>query len=98
MAAIRQTTKEKLITHERLFRINGKRGEKVNHKLDSLQLSRKDKVYVSRLRCGHSTFLHKIGGTLDTTCRKCRICDETVEKAIGECPRIHHPVSQLPEH
>ena len=32
-AAIRQATKEPPTTHERLHRIYGERGEKVNHKL-----------------------------------------------------------------
>ena len=41
-AAIRQATKEPPITHERLGRIYGERGEKVNHKLESPQLSRKE--------------------------------------------------------
>ena len=38
-AAIRQATKELRITHVRLCSIYGKRGEKVNHKLESQQLS-----------------------------------------------------------
>ena len=44
---------EPLIAHERLHGIYGERGEKVNHKLESLQLSRKDQVSISRLRIGH---------------------------------------------
>ena len=52
-AAMRQATKEPPIAHERPRRIHGERGEKVNHKLDSLQLSRKDQVSISRLRSGH---------------------------------------------
>ena len=64
-AAIGEATKDPPITHEQC-RIYGKRGEKVNHKLESLQLSRKDQVSISRLRsCHHpdlTYWLHKLVG------------------------------------
>ena len=43
-AALQKVTKEHPITHEDLRHIHGMRGEKVNHKLESLQLSRKDQA------------------------------------------------------
>ena len=71
---MRHVTKKPLITLERLRRICGERGEEVNHKLDSLQLPRKDLVYISRLMSGHHSYLicwlHKIGSALDDVCRK----------------------------
>ena len=70
-AAIRQATKELPISQERLRHIYGERGEKVNHKLESLQLSMKDQVSISRLRSGqnsdHKYWLHKIGRALNTS-------------------------------
>ena len=100
-AAIRPVTKKPPITHERLRRIYGERGEKVNHKLKSQQLSRKDQVSISRLRSRHHPelkyWLHKIGRALDTVCRKCGMGEETVEHEMGECPRIHHHTAQLSE-
>ena len=100
-SAMRQATKEPPITHERLRRINGDRREKVNHKLESLQLSRKEQVSISGLRSGHHPdlkyCLHKICRALDTVCRKCSMVEETVEHVMGECPRIHHPTAQLNE-
>ena len=63
-AAMRPSTKEPPITHERLRHIYGEGGEKVNRKLESLQLSRKDQVSISILRSGHHPdlkyWLHKI--------------------------------------
>ena len=100
-AAIRQATMEPPITHERLLRTYGKRGEKVNHKLESLQLSRKDQVSINRLRSGHHPklkyWLHVIGRALDTVCLKCCIGEGTVVHVMGECPRIHHPTAKLSE-
>ena len=52
-AAIQWTRKEAPISNERLRRIYEKIGEKVNNKLEILQLSRKDQVSVSRMRSGH---------------------------------------------
>ena len=78
-----------------------KRVEKVNCKLENLQLSMKDQVSISRLRSGHHPdlkyWLHMIGKSLDTVCRKYGAVEETVERSMGECPRIHHPTSQLPK-
>ena len=45
-AAIQQATKEPAITNKRLRYIYGKR-KKVNHKLENLQLSRKDQVSIT---------------------------------------------------
>ena len=45
--SIQQATKEPCIAHERLRRIYGEIGEKVGHKLESLQLSRMPKVSIS---------------------------------------------------
>ena len=51
------------------------RGEKVNHKLESRQLSGKDQISVSRQRSSHHSdlkyWLHNFGRALDTVCRKC---------------------------
>ena len=52
-AATRQATKEPPITHGCLRHINGEGGEKVNHMLGSLQLTRTDQVTISRLRSSH---------------------------------------------
>ena len=53
--------------------VYGKRGEKVNNQEESLQLSRKDQVSISRLSSGHHPYLKfwpdKIGIALDTVCR-----------------------------
>ena len=100
-AAMRQATKEPPIAHERQRRIYGEIGEKVNHWLESLQLSRKDQVSIIRLRSGHHQdlkyWLHKISRALDTVCRKCCMWEETVEHVMEECPRTHNPTAQLPE-
>ena len=67
-AALRQANKEPTIAHERLHRISGKRGDNVNHKFESLELSRNDHVSDSRLRSGHSSdlkyWLHKVDRAL----------------------------------
>ena len=90
-AAMRQATMEPSITHECLRGIYGKRGERINNKLEGLQLSRKDQVSISRLRSSHHPdlkyWLHKTGWYVE----------ETVEHAMGECPPIHHPANKLPE-
>ena len=89
----RQATKEPSVTHEHLHHIYGERGEKENHKLESLHLSRKDDVTFSRLRNGHHRYLkywlHKISTALDNICRKCGMGEETGEHTMGECPQIH---------
>ena len=77
--AIRRATKEPPSntagdegTPERPRLPYGERGEKVNHTLESLQLSRKDQVSISRLRSCHQRslnyWLHKTGRALDTVC------------------------------
>ena len=100
-AAMRQATKEPPVANKRLGRIYGKGVEKVNHKLESLQLSRKDQVSMSRLRSGHHAdlkyWLHKIGRALDTVSQKCGMREGSVEHAIGESPWIHHPATQISE-
>ena len=86
-AVIRQATKEAPITHEHLRHIYVKRGEKVKHKLESLQLLMTDQVPVSRLWGGHHPDLkylfHKIGRVLDTVRRKCGMVEEIVEHIMG---------------
>ena len=74
----------------------------MNHKLESLPLSRKDQVSFCILRSSHQPdkkyWLHNIGRALDTVCQKCGIGKETVEHAMEECPQtVHHPATQLPE-
>ena len=100
-AAIRYATKEPPITHPRLRRTYSDRGEKANHKLESLKLSRKDQDSISRLRNGHHPdqicWLHNMSMALDTVCRKCGMWEETVEHPTGECPRIRHQTTLLPE-
>ena len=63
------------------------RAEKVNHKLESLQLSRKDQVYISRLKSRRSMdlkyWLNKIGRALDTVCRKCGLGRRQLNKQCG---------------
>ena len=85
-AAICQATKDPTIAHKCLHRIYGKRGEKVNQKFKSLQLSRKDQVSISRLKCGHHPdlkyWLNKIGRAQDTVCHEFGMEEETVEHAI----------------
>ena len=79
----------------------GQKRRKVDHMLESLQLSRKDHVSISILRSGlhpdMKYWLHKIGRALDTVCWKCGMGEETVEHVMGECHRIQHTRAQLPE-
>ena len=100
-AAIWQATKEPPITQDRLCRIHDKRGEKVNHKLDSQQLSWKDQVFISKLKSGHHPgqkyWLHNIVRGHDTVSWKHAMLEETVEKIMGECPQSHHHANQLPK-
>ena len=81
-AAVRQATKEPPIAHERLRHYYGERGDKVNHKLESLQLSTKDHVSFIRLRSGHyqdlKYWLHNISRSLDDVSLKCGMGEETV--------------------
>ena len=74
--------------------VYGERAEKVNHKLSSQQLSRKDYVSISRLRNGHHPDLKYC---LDTVFRKCGMGKVTVEHEMVECPRINHPTAQRTE-
>ena len=72
-------------------------GEKENHKLDSLQLSRKGQVSVSRPRRVHHPLTSNTGSIRSAVRSILSVGNavwglETVEDAIVECPRI-----QLPE-
>ena len=100
-AAALQATKEPFVAHKHLRRIYSERGEKVNHKLERLQLSWKYEFSVSRLKNGHHQdlkyWLHKTGRALDTDCHRCGMAKETVEHAMGECVQIYHPATKLPE-
>ena len=81
-AAIRQATKD---AHDRLRRTYGEGSEKISHKLEGLQLSRKGKVSVRRQRRVHHPnlkyWLYKIGRALDTIRQQCGMWEETVEYA-----------------
>ena len=101
-AAILRAIKEPSVAHGRLRSICDERGEKFSHKMDCLQLSRKDQVSISRLRCGHHLdlkyWLHKIGRALNTVCRKFCMGEETVEHAMVDETVEHAMEEETVEH
>ena len=82
------------ISHERIRRVYGMKGETPDRREES-KLSRKEQTMMGRQRSGHHPelkyWLHKIGRVVDTICRKCGIGDETAEHVVYEFHSIHHP-------
>ena len=98
-AMIRRATRGGPASHELTQRIYGDKGSKVNRKKEG-QLGRRDQVTLGRLRSGHRPelkyWLAKINRAVDTICRKGGLGDETAERAIYKCPRIHRPPAEPP--
>ena len=88
--AIGRATKAPPMAHKRLRDIYNKRSEKVNYKLESFQLSKKDQISTSRLSSGHHTDLiywhHKIARELDTVCRKCEMGRRLLNMQLESVP------------
>ena len=94
---IRRATRGGPASHERTQRIYVGSRSKVNREEES-QLGRRDQVTLGRLRSGHlpklKYWLAKINRAVDTICRKCGLGDETAERVIYKCPRIHRPPAE----
>ena len=75
-ATTRRATRGGESSHERICRVYGMKGEKLNRREES-KLSRKEQTMTDRLTSGHHSELrywqHKIGRTVDTICRKCGV-------------------------
>ncbi|CAI9721514.1 RNA-directed DNA polymerase from transposon X-element [Octopus vulgaris] len=98
-AAIKRSIKIPPMQHERLRKVYGERGEKLN-RIEERQLTRQEQVTLSRLRGGHypdlRSWQHKIGRIEDPICRNCKMGEETGEHVLLECPVIHPSIhSQL---
>ena len=93
-ATIRHATRWGEVSHERICRVFGMKCEKLERRVES-KLLRKEQTTMGRLRSGHHPefkyWQHKVGGTEDTICGKCRFGEETAEHVVYDCPRIHHP-------
>ena len=56
------------------------------------QLSRSERVHLSRLRCGHhpnlNSYKHRINNTLTDLCPLCQVNPHTITHLIEECPNL----------
>ena len=89
-AQIRKTYKDE-IKHELCKKVYTRR-------TDDKNLSRKEQVTISRLRCGHHPELRywrkKINEIEDDTCRLCGTDSETAEHVLIKCPGIRDTIPQ----
>ncbi|CAI9720756.1 XP_042882932.1uncharacterized protein LOC122259980 [Octopus vulgaris] len=90
-AAIKRSIRSPPMQHERLRKVHGERGERLN-RIDERQFTRQEQVTLSRLRSGHHPDLriwqHKIGRIEDHICRNYKMGKEMGEHVLLECPAI----------
>ena len=91
---IRRATRGGKISRERIRRMYGMKGEKLDRRVESKLLG-KVQTMMCRLTSGNHPevkyWLYKVGRAVDTICRKCGIREETAEHVVYDWHRIHHP-------